>query len=738
MKLRWAAFTGCFLLLLLQANAQQQAAFFTQQEVAAVKKQKEVLPLLKASFAEAKQQVDGWLTKDVDVPVPKDAAGGYTHERHKSNYILCFNSGILYQLTGNKAYADLVKKILLKYAALNPGLPKHPQAKSSSPGHLFHQALNDANWLVYMSLAYDCIYKSVPAAERKQIEEGAFQPEIYFMTHDLESWFNLVHNHGTWACAGVGIAGLAMHNEEYVQMALYGTHKDGKGGFMAQLDQLFSPDGYYTEGPYYVRYAILPFYVFANALNNNKPGLQIFEYRNRILGKALNACLQQTNTDGTFFPVNDAIKEKDFTTNELVTAIDIAWKVYGANDGWLSVAAKQQKVLLNGGGAAIAARLASGQPVPAYYPYSSVEYTDGAKGDGGGTSLLRSGKGDSLTTLLFKYTSHGLSHGHYDKLHLSLYNKGNEVFTDYGAVRFVNVEQKYGGRYLPESEAYAAQTIAHNTMVVDEKSHYNGKEAVSEQYHPVKAFSAIGKSPVQVVSAVDSTAATGVRLQRTLYLLQLPGEKEPLIADLFQVKATAAHQYDLPFHYDGQLMHTSFPYTAFTSTQSVLGAANGYQFLWKEAAASGINTPAQFTFLNHRTYYTLSSVVDAKDSIFFTRTGANDPDFNMRHEPAYILRKKGKDVAFCNVIEVHGEYDAVGERSVEAGSKVQQLQLLQNDKDYTIIAIQMKNNRRLLVAQCNTPEQVNTAAHELRADGTTLTWKGNFAVWLNGSMLAGN
>jgi hypothetical protein len=185
-------------------------------------------------------------------------------------------------------------------------------------------------------------------------------------------------------------------------------------------------------------------------------------------------------------------------------------------------------------------------------------------------------------------------------------------------------------------------------------------------------------------------------------------------------------------------MHTSFPYTAFTSTQSVLGAANGYQFLWKEAAASGIKTPAQFTFLNHHTYYTLSSVVDTKDSIFFTRTGANDPDFNMRHEPAYIIRKKGKDVAFCNVIEVHGEYDAVGERSVEAGSKVQQLQLLQNDKDYTIIAIQMKNNRRLLVAQCNTPGQVNTAAHELRADGTTLTWKGNFAVWLNGSMLAGN
>ena len=29
-----------------------------------------------------------------------------------------------------------------------------------------------------------------------------------------------------------------------------------KAGFLAQLDGSFSPDGYFTEGPYYLRYAI--------------------------------------------------------------------------------------------------------------------------------------------------------------------------------------------------------------------------------------------------------------------------------------------------------------------------------------------------------------------------------------------------------------------------------------------------------------------------------------------------
>ncbi|MEI9955579.1 MAG: hypothetical protein WDM90_04545 [Ferruginibacter sp.] len=40
-------------------------------------------PLLTQSYKEIKGQVDAWLNKDVDVPLPKDPAGGYTHEKHK-------------------------------------------------------------------------------------------------------------------------------------------------------------------------------------------------------------------------------------------------------------------------------------------------------------------------------------------------------------------------------------------------------------------------------------------------------------------------------------------------------------------------------------------------------------------------------------------------------------------------------------------------------------------------------
>lgn len=710
-------------LLLLPAlmMAQHPITFFTKAEAAVVKASLNRYTLLRESYTDIKNEVDYWIGKDVDVPFPKDPAGGYTHDKHKSNYILMFNSGVLYNLTGDVKYAKLVKNMFMKYAALNPTLKNHPEATSSSPGRIFWQALNDANWLVYTGMAYDLIYNSLTPAERKRIEEGAFKPEVDFFTKDLEPWFNLIHNHAVWACAGVGIVGIATNNKDYVDMALYGSKKDGKTGFVALMDGLFAPDGYYAEGPYYVRYAILPYYLFASALNNAKPQLKIFEYRDRILQKALLAGLQQTNLDGTFFAMNDALKEKEYTTNELVTAIDVAWDAYGKNDGLLVVAKKQNRVLLNRGGVSISAAIATTKNIPTLYPYRSVEYTDGAKGDEGGVSLLRNGKNNDLTTLICKYTSHGLSHGHYDKLNYNLYDKGNEILSDYGAVRFIGVEQKYGGRYLPETKSYAQQTIAHNTLVVDEKSHYDGKESVAEKFHAEKLFSSISNPAVQVVAAKEGNAYKGVTMQRSAYLLQLPDGKK-MVVDIFNATSKEEHQYDLPFHYNGQLISSSAKYDPYTTKQEALGKGNGYQHLWKEGEATVTDSLFQLTFLNDRTYYSISSLVEGSAKLFFTRSGASDPNFNLRHEPALIIRKKGTNQSFVSVVEIHGKFDPKNEFSSNAYPSVKRIELLQDDEQYSVAAI-MVNNKKLIIAQSNKDTDTKRA-HSVQG----LNWTGPFAV----------
>ena len=714
-----------FLIACVFSNAQQRpVTFFTKKEVAEVKMGISKYALLFKSYTQLKNDVDKWVGKDVDVPFPKDPAGGYTHDKHKANYTLMFNSGILYNLTGDAKYATLVKNMMMKYAALNPTLKNHPQATSTSPGRIFWQALNDANWMVYAGMAYDLIYNSLSPSERKQIEDGAFKPEVDYLTKDLKEWFDRLHNHSVWACAGVGIIGIASNNKDYIDIALYGSNKDGKTGFLAQMDNLFSPDGYYTEGPYYVRYAILPYMLFANSLNNTNPSLKIFEHRNKILQKALLTCLQQTNTDGVFFPMNDAIKDKDYTTNEIVTAINIAWKVYGNDNGLLTIAKKQNRVMLNAGGLKIAASLAKSKNISDTYPYKTIESTDGVKGNEGGISVLRNGEENNLTSLIFKYASQGLGHGHFDRLNINLFDKGNEILQDYGSARFIGIEQKYGGRYLPENINYAAQTIAHNTIVVDETSHFNGVSELGEKSHAVKLFSDISNPSLLVVAAKEENAYKNVQLQRSLYMLQLPEEKK-IIIDIFNAASTVEHQYDLPFQYNGQFIHTSFKYDANTKKQETLGTKNGYQFIWKEAEATVVDSIAQFTFLNNNTYYTLSTLVQGAAQIFFTRSGADDPNFNLRHEPAMIIRKKGKDELFINVIEVHGKYDPVNEFSSNSYPVVNQIKILQNDASYSVAEI-MLGNKKIQIAQCN-----NNFDKKQNHVSQGLNWEGPFVVMYN-------
>ncbi|RYG27542.1 MAG: heparinase, partial [Chitinophagaceae bacterium] len=348
---------------------------------------------------------------------------------------------------------------------------------------------------------------------------------------------------------------------------------------------------------------------------------------------------------------------------------------------------------------AIAGLLASEKNVPAFFPYKSVEYADGVKGDEGGISLLRNGNDADLTTLIYKYTAHGLSHGHFDKLNINLYDKGNEILSDYGSARFVGVEQKYGGRYLPENDKYASQTIAHNTIVVDESSHFDGKEKEAEKFPAKKLFSEIGREAVQVVAASTDDAYKGTHLQRTVYLLKLPGGKK-LVADIFSARSAEEHQYDLPFQYKGQLISTSFTYKAATTKLEPLGKRNGYQYLWKEAEAHVADTLAQFTFLNGQTYYSISALVQDSASLLMTRMGANDPNFNLRREPAFIIRKKGKDQTFVNIIEVHGKMDPVVEISSQSYPSVQQIKLLQQDDDFTIVVVTLAG-KELIIAQCN-------------------------------------
>ncbi|EPR70042.1 poly(beta-D-mannuronate) lyase [Winogradskyella psychrotolerans RS-3] len=507
--------------------------------------------------------------------------------------------------------------------------------------------------------------------------------------------------------------GLVMDDQELIDRALYGIkglkldtnkkdddggflNKDGKAGFLANIEEPFSPDGYYNEGPYYQRYAMYPFLIFAEGLHNVKPELKIFEYKEGVLLKSINALLNLSDADGDFFPLNDGQKGMSYYNDALVTAVDISYHFGTQDPGLLSIAKEQNKVLLDDSGLAVALGIKNGNEEP--FNKKSINLSDGPKGTQGGVAILRQ---DDIE-LVFKYAAQGSSHGHYDKLSYSLYEKGEEILQDYGLARFVNIEQKGGGNYLKENKTWAKQTIAHNTVTQNETSHFNGKYEVGSQHHSVLNYFSSENEKVQVASAKEVNAYPGTEMLRTMAILKDEDFEKPYMLDIMKVTSDKANQYDFPYYFLGQVVETNFEYQT-PKSLNPLGTKNGYQHLFVEGTAKAPSDNSQLSWLNKGKFYSLTSVTNTNDELLFTRIGANDPGFNLRREAALMLRRKNtKNTLFVSVIESHGSYSPVSESAVNSNSNIAALKVVLDTDAYTAIQITNINGNVKLFITANT------------------------------------
>jgi len=697
------------------------------------------VPLFDKSLAAVKQEVDAEIEMGIDTPIPKDFSGGYTHQRHKKNFFIAQKAGVLYQVLEDEKYAKYIRDMLFQYEAMYKDLPLHPQKRSYARGKLFWQCLNDSNWLVYMSQAYDAIYDYLSADERKTLEDNLFRPFADFISLENPQFFNRVHNHSTWGIAAVGMIGLVMNDEELIQRALYGIKDDGlevggkdndggtikvegqRKGFFANLEEPFSPDGYYTEGPYYQRYAMYPFLIFALAMENSRPDLKVLQHKNGVLLKGVNALLNLSDADGEFFPLNDGQKGMSYHSASLVTAVDLAY-FYGEKDPQLlSIVEKQNQVLLQESGLSAAIGVRDGKAKP--FAKDSVNLSDGPDGQQGGVGILRYGNED--LTLVFKYAAQGLSHGHYDKLSFSLYEKGDEVLQDYGLARFVNIEQKGGGNYLKENATWAKTTIAHNTLSINGQKHFDGKYDVASQHHSALFTFDAEKENVKVVSATEENAYPGTLMHRTMAVIKDENFEKPFLLDILRVDSEKKNQYDLPFYYMGQNIDKNFSYQSPT-TLSPFGEDNGYQHLFVEGKGNANNGNTKFQWLGNGKYYTLTAVTHADDEVYLTRIGANDPDFNLRRDAAITLRRNDTaDTVFVSVVEPHGSYSPVSESSVNSRSSIASVNVVLDNDDYTGVSItDVKGNTQLFViANGNSDKSVE---HAVTIAGQDYSWTGPY------------
>lgn len=678
------------------------------------------------TLEQAKTRLTALMELPLNVPVPKDAGGGYTHETHKTNAKLIYDAGQLYKLTGDKSYAEFAGRLMLAYADVYPSWELHPAKKEQSPGRMFWQNLNESWWLLHAAQSYGAIKDVLSADQRDNIETNLLRNIAEFLSDGSPETFNKIHNHGTWATAAVGLTGYAIGDDDYVQQALLGLDKSGDAGFLKQMDKLFSPDGYYNEGPYYQRYALMPFVIFAQAVEKNSPEKKIFEQRDGILKKAIYTVIQQSY-GGLFLPINDAIKDKGIATTELLHGVAIAYDLTG-DTGLLSIAQAQGEYVLTPESRKVSQDLAAGKAKP--FNYKSMRLRDGENGTEGALDIIRASNDPNDLALVAKNTSQGLGHGHFDKLGFLLFDAGHEIVRDYGAARFLNVEAKYGGHYVAENNSFAKQTIAHNALVVDEISHFGGDTDTGNKNAPeLGAF--LDSENLKVTTAEIETAYADVGLSRTMALVKDPIFPRPIIIDLMEAHSEAPHQYDLPFYYNGQLTETNFELVANTTSRNQLGADNGYQYLWQVGQGNVQNGLSQITWLLDRSFYSVTSSVPAGTEAIFAEIGANDPNFNLRREPAFVLRaKQGDGVSFASVIEPHGEYNPIVEFTVDSHSQIANVEHFEAGGD-ELILITTHSGESVALGIADGDE---TQKHTVSANGTDMSWTGPYHLFSSESL----
>lgn len=687
-------------LILVCCSALAQSAhprlIFNSEELQQMKDGMATAPLFEKSINKIISEADKALETPIEVPVPVDGGGGPVHEKHKNNYYEMMDCGIAYQFTSEKRYADRVRDMLFAYSKLYPTLDYHNLGLSPVPGKLFWQTLNESVWLVHTSIAYDCIQETLNDDQKSFIETNLIVPMAEFIMSGTEDnranlkTFNKMHNHGTWATAAVGMAGLAIDDEDLVDKALYGTDMTGKnGGFLQQMDELFSPDGYFTEGAYYQRYALWPFVIFAQCIDHSRPEIGVFDKRDKILFKAFDT-LFQLSYDGEFMHINDAM-EKGLSAQEIVYAANILYGRDPGNEMLPFIARNYHDYAIPClGGYKLAAAVEQGagkQP-----PFRTTLLRDGRDGTEGGIGIIRDNEDNRNAALTLKATSHGLSHGHYDKLTMAFYDNGKEILPDYGASRFINLEAKHSGHYTRENDSFCKQSVAHNTLVADQTSHFGGIYKVSSKHH--SDFENIYSSPDGKIKAMtaredNAYADKGIAMKRSLVYASLPGLEFPVILDLIKATSETDHTYDLPYWYRGHMVSTNLDRTYSGSILHPLGDNYGYQHIRMDAVCDNEeNLPLQFTFFNGNRMYSLTTAVSSPASGILMHLGANDPDFNLRDEKAWMLRvPQAANCTFATIIEPHGQYDVIKETAENTRSLISDIKIISDTPQQTEVEV---------------------------------------------------
>ncbi len=385
------------------------------------------------------------------------------------------NLGKGYAFTGERAYAEKAREILLAYGERYVDFPYHNNRdqESRSGGRLYAQTLDEAVDIIKVAWAYDLIYDSgvFSEADRATIEDGYLREVARtIMRHD-----GRMSNWQSWHNAGVAAIGFCLRDDDLASHAINGVH-----GLRYQLRASVLPDGFWYEGTAaYHFYALDALRWTVEAAYHS--GIDLYD--NAAYKSLYDAPLLYVFPDLKFPAVNDS---DIFSLAGRSSLYDLAYARFG-DESYLNVATRGTRGEMGLLWGVDELPAATGMDLP------SRDF------EGLGAAVLRTGSGEDQVYMHLDYGAHGGGHGHPDKLTVILHALGRELAPDPGRLA-------YGA---PLHGQWYRQTIAHNTVTVDGASQ-RPTEGRLLLFHDGEA--------IKVASAESDAAYDGVTMRRTVLL----------------------------------------------------------------------------------------------------------------------------------------------------------------------------------------------------------------------------
>jgi hypothetical protein len=414
------------------------------------------------------------------------------------------DDGLLYQITGDKRYATHAREILLAYAERYLTYPVHDnQGKPGGRGgHVASQSLTEATWLIDIEQGADLVWNTLSEADRSAIADKLIRPALNEIIIPQKYG---IHNIQCRENSAIGLAGFLLDDPKLIALAI----DNPQTGFHAQMERGVLPGGFWLEGSTgYHFFAMDGMWTLMEAARNCGIDLYGPKFKSLFDGPLSltmpNLSLPNFNDSG----ISPLKSHADIYELAAARYHDPAYSALIADDR------SSRMALLFG-----VTNLGNGN---LHLPAASRNLA------GPGYAILDRGEDVDATWLALKYGPHGGGHGHPDKNSFILYARGEIVAPDVGT-------HAYGS---PLHTGWDKTTLAHNTLVVDEKSQEpaQGKCLTFGSERGVD-FSMTDAGPIY----------PGVHFVRSVAMLTTN-----TIVFIDQIDADASHTFDLAYHQVGK------------------------------------------------------------------------------------------------------------------------------------------------------------------------------------------